>query len=821
MKHFITTAMAVGVMAVSLNAQAMVNFTVDPASGATVETLSEFTLNATTPYVDYAISYQSSQSSIKTYKDGNQFGSVAIFDETDSSYTIQLIPAFTEAGTYTVEIPANVLMGIDSNDEYGPLNDEPVTLAYNITGAEGPVVSVEFEPNSIYPEPGFEFDLTTEPIMDNVSLIYNKNVQLNGTPMATLAAEDGSYSEQVEITTFIYEPGLFFIQNANLQNQPKKSGKYVYTVPAKAFTDGTNYSAELTLEYEIKVAEGGDVDDVTVTGIEYTYDTEDVALVNDVELAAFADDAKIIFNTTNNLSVGYIFMSVVDNNPLNPDDAQRNFESRASRLLLEPLGSYWNDDEAPCINVVSDYVFKEGHTYDVTYQLYDFENPPYSRTLLTEGAFTIKGTTKGYEYSDIEVLNVTPEDGTIFNEADEGIITITFSGPVKINEAKSEFAVNLNRRNLEGTVTMSDDNTEATIVFPADMLENATAAVNVYLYITDMEGKSLFFGLDTGDESYLVLEYNCYLGTPDLTIEPATGEIEEFDHIIVSYVAANGENQSIAWANNFEAGPVTLTDLGSKEGRVFGYIREFETYETAMLPSDTGAPVEGVIAIIGYLENEAGEKIKITIPGTYVLNIPAASFNMGDGFSGFQCKQTYVTYTIVGEVPDETVYDFSPVSKDVTFNEENTEAVVDLKFNEDVYDNSDRTNEVALFDENGNKVAASIENIIDFNDFTKWSFSIKYDFEAGKEYTLVVPEGTFGTEEWASNGTYAQYCTGNANPEFTVTLKAEDAAVAEIGLDGTVETVYNLQGIKVGTTENLKALPAGLYIVKGEKFVVK
>ena len=171
---------------------------------------------------------------------------------------------------------------------------------------------------------------------------------------------------------------------------------------------------------------------------------------------------------------------------------------------------------------------------------------------------------------------------------------------------------------------------------------------------------------------------------------------------------------------------------------------------------------------------------------------------------------------------DETVYDFQPASQEVSFNAELTGATVELKFNAQVETNADVINNVALYDENDNVVDAKIENFYDMEDLNMWSFNIEYAFEADKEYKLVVPKGSFGDLEWASDSSYAQYNSGHANAEFTVILNTSgNVGVDAIGAEAGEKAVYNLQGIKLGTVEDLKTLPAGLYIIDGVKTVVK
>lgn len=819
MKPIFKTGLAAGLLAFAFNAQAEVLFTESPESGSTVETLTQITLNCSQYEFDYASNMTAG--SVKVLKDGADFGGVTFDDNFSNPHYmyVNFVPALTEAGTYSVVIPANTITYFDmESGDMGPLNTEDVTYTYTVTGSGD--VEKFMDPVSIYPTDGSTINLLEG--MSNITLTFATKSSLVGEPKAIFASEDGSYSLSVDIVPFAYNNTEFFVQMINLTDDllPTQDGMYTVTIPAKSIMSAAGeYNNEIKLTYEITGAEKVVVDEVDIKSIDIVTVEGTTVLTDNIALDGMPADTKIVFNTSNDLAVGYVTMQITDLNPLNPDEAIMSMmEAHALRTLPEKRGSYWEDDEAPFISVAGNLTFLKDHKYEVTYAVYDYETPPYSRTQLAEGKLTIDGNTQGYEYSDITIVSIDPEAGSIFNKADEAVINIEFSGAVKINQTKSFFYVDFNRKPFEGYVTMSDDNTKATLQFPPTMLEDAIGVVGMMIYVTDMDGKSLFFNYDAGDDSYYNLEYSCYLGTPDLDVDPGEGIVEELSQFIIRY---NGR-ESVAWANNAEAGPIELRDLGSREGRVFGYVRSFETYETAMIAGD-GGEAEGVVAIIGYLEDVDGNRITVNTPGKYVLCIPAATINMGDGFFGFTNKQTFINYTIEGEIEDKTVYDFDPTSKTVLFNTDNTIATVDLMFTGAVEVNPDTMAEVALYDAEGNKLDAQIESTYDADNFdpNMWTLTVAYNFVEKTSYELRIPQGVFGDTEWASDNTYAQYNTGHANAAFNVTLYYETLSVNGVAAEKKAAEVYNLQGIKIGTVEDVNTLPAGLYIVNGNKVYVK
>lgn len=65
--------------------------------------------------------------------------------------------------------------------------------------------------------------------------------------------------------------------------------------------------------------------------------------------------------------------------------------------------------------------------------------------------------------------------------------------------------------------------------------------------------------------------------------------------------------------------------------------------------------------------------------------------------------------------------------------------------------------------------------------------------------------------------------TFTVSADHNFVLKAKESGIGSVGVDAATadNAVYNLNGVKVGTTDNLNNLPAGIYINAGRKIVVK
>ena len=82
-------------------------------------------------------------------------------------------------------------------------------------------------------------------------------------------------------------------------------------------------------------------------------------------------------------------------------------------------------------------------------------------------------------------------------------------------------------------------------------------------------------------------------------------------------------------------------------------------------------------------------------------------------------------------------------------------------------------------------------------------------------YVLTIKEGVFGDADFMADNN-----TGHANTIINKTWNfSENVSVDSILTDGEEADVYNFQGIRVAS--KLEGLPAGMYIVKGRKVVIK
>ena len=218
----------------------------------------------------------------------------------------------------------------------------------------------------------------------------------------------------------------------------------------------------------------------------------------------------------------------------------------------------------------------------------------------------------------------------------------------------------------------------------------------------------------------------------------------------------------------------------------------------------------------------------VTEPGDYLLTIPEGAFGneiyFDDQTTGRYNPELVYTYTI----KEPVVQDFKPATTSPADNSE-VEALktITLIF----------TEKPALAAEAQTITLAGNDTLLtatlSAGEGNTLEITLADTLKAAGEYTLTIPEGTFGDADFADDPT-----VGHCNPElvytFTITEPEpaepdepenpdDPSAVTETQQDAEHITVYNLQGVLILETNDaaaLKTLQNGAYIVNGKKMII-
>ena len=219
----------------------------------------------------------------------------------------------------------------------------------------------------------------------------------------------------------------------------------------------------------------------------------------------------------------------------------------------------------------------------------------------------------------------------------------------------------------------------------------------------------------------------------------------------------------------------------------------------------------------------------ITDPGRYMVSIPARSIGSDgyeEGKTGTCNPEIRLFYTIEGaEGPDVPGVDpseqetFNYVKADpasgstiaslsqiaVTF----ADAVQDSDFDKviEVYDADDKLVTTATFDYN-------------WDDFNTIDITLVNPVTDNGNYVVVIPSRTFFDEAYANSEGKSGVC----NPEIRLSYTVDTGLGVDAISDASNSNVYDMQGRIVltdATSDAIKTLDKGIYIVGGKKVVVK
>jgi len=587
--------------------------------------------------------------------------------------------------------------------------------------------------------------------------------------------------------------------NAWIFSQTKADDKYVgagYLYTTKAFTlpegevtlktIGTatltdmkyevyigKYGAEGMADYATKVGESEIMRDVTTTGggidtttvvlnipeagdyvvairpinhlanaqmtlIGYSLEVPEVELAatfdpaDGTEIASFGAGDLITVTFNKPEVVGYTEWKLVDNNPKTPEDA-----------IIRTGMMKKNDDGSWYGKFYYETELLQGHTYTVTVYPYateadmqaEADHNTYSNAL---GQFTATytGTTEAYEYSSVSLVSLSPAEHTVLN-VNDNVITAVFSDVVTLTAERNGGQSGDNTP----CEVASEDGKTWTITIPESVMTSTSGALNINVYVKDAEGKVVEGNMGEDENSYFVWNYATYAGSPEFTITPGSGVVEQIDKIRVSY--AGGINLSWQCADQVKIykGDNVVYTVAEED---FSYDWDDITWLDITLPTP------------------------ITEAGTYKVVFPAVFFSLGEEFDGYMNKEQTVEYTIEGTPEPE------PATLVVTPEEGTVELLKEFTFTTSdgsmIAPSSIEDGDIVIFDTFNNVVATFTQDqltagvVVDEETYMPTSVvvNLKEAITADGVYTVVIPEGAFylGEDMNPSEEMYLTYTIG-------------------------------------------------------------
>jgi len=274
------------------------SYTVNPASGSELETLSTIRFDFTG--CAEALIDIDHRSEITVTRDGNPYETTfSIENVGEEMYsTLTLNTPATEPGTYVVTIPESVMGYFNDDYDFFPVS---ATLTYTVVASAQPVV-YDLMPISTKPADGAEIDLQNDPF--NV-LFLNVNTGVNAAADATVTIKNTDYPDSYDVTVplkFSFDGRLW----ASF-DEPSYNGTYTITVPKGSYGDAdwqknpeTGHSnPELVIT--VTVTDGREISTVEYTLQPNSYTPDAITTPADLTniTLVFNEDVQLVSHTNN------------------------------------------------------------------------------------------------------------------------------------------------------------------------------------------------------------------------------------------------------------------------------------------------------------------------------------------------------------------------------------------------------------------------------------------------------------------------------------------------------------------------------------------
>ncbi|MCM1319268.1 MAG: hypothetical protein NC217_02670 [Muribaculaceae bacterium] len=785
------TLCAFGALAQSSNS----NLTADPADGSTVTSLASVIVKSATS----SPLWDRGSGEIVVKKDGTAFSTVSCRDNGNDSFTIKLDTEATKAGVYTIEAEEGAF-----EYENGSSVDA-FTLTYTI---EGSAQTAKASLN-INPEPGTlttpltSFSITSgveEYPAIEINSVDDIRVLKNGEDFCSVKRDNSART-----MTF------------NLKETVTESAQYTVVFPADSY-------------YLYKYVDEENIEELS--GVEQKF-------VYDVEIGGPKFNIEIPETKLNPNSIDPEDASLVD-----PYDLKGGELTEFS--LTNLAGAYFATEGATV------HVYNKRAQYDVQ-AVVTADAPKKAITgnnMTTTVHFTLPQpiTTDG-TYT-LEIPKGIFGDEDYHNNSNSGTAnkaytwTVAFTGGLPEPGPSVKYDLGLKGcKPAEGMVDMDSYTWEVTSIMidaAYDLAPNSTKQASLVCETADYN-QSGIIRLSMADMSTRTLRFNnsrqpSNTGTYVLTIPEATfGDAEwiedpETGHTnpeikVYFLVQANGaitteydiEVASVTPANDAtvtisEETPVTISFTANGE---YGYLPVYKVgvaceaaeYDgTAAITSAETA--EGVTTFTLALDKA------ITVNGEYTLTFPEGLFGDADYIANWSTGHASKAFTSVftvsggGDQPEPAKYDLT-----YTVTPEND---AQLPINEAVF-------VTIVFPEGTVPTADSPRASL---KSTEANYFLTVLFQKGEQdgtYTLnfaTAPkrEGTYTIS--LAEGMFFNAGLNSYSPAIDLTFHVVDTGVDSVLNDEAVEGgIYDLNGVYVG--DKLNELPAGIYVMKGHKVIVK
>lgn len=557
-----------------------------------------------------------------------------------------------------------------------------------------------------------------------------------------------------------------------------KAGRNVLvTLNNLSSNDGIDHSAELSARY----------DAFTITSIT-------PAANSNLEMLTQGQVINVKSNMDATNPNMYLTYELIDNNPSDPAEA----------ILLNSYMQREDNGSHSC-EMFFDLPLYLGHTY--TFRVNYFENEEASHGVggyeaTPQGYDEVKwnGTTQPFSFSTYKFESVSPVSGTELTSATQNKFTLVFDGMVNLPADECYILMGMGMHQNFESLTPVDPTEGYSNTWEAVVSESYLSGVTDYLSLSfrayDMDGKLVEGNSGNEEGSYFYFNYPVTFNTPEFTCVPADGaEVESLSKFVLSYETGIFPS----WITPEKIQLVSKTEVVA--------VFNDEDFEYEDDTDSTGALYTKSITLT--------LPIPVTTEGVYTLMVPSQYFSLGSEQLAQYSKAQNFMFTVKNqgggnEEPSESVITFTPPYTENQTHLDSIELVWDEE--EEIGLGSGKAT-LTLPDAS---VITLPDADLDFFVYNKAIQSLGDDYSAEGQYVVTFPAGYF------TLGTFGD----RDEKEIKVTYNiVSTSAIDEIlnSADG-LYNVYNMNGVSIllnVTIDEVKTLPAGMYIINGEKFILR
>ena len=229
-------------------------------------------------------------------------------------------------------------------------------------------------------------------------------------------------------------------------------------------------------------------------------------------------------------------------------------DNSTNNIVYEDFTVSKNNEGKWELPIYEDVVFLKGRSYQVEMTGHEGASAKSAALAKIKAIYYGNSTNEGeddvddYEYSSINYLYFSPNNGADFKDLRFDFIIIEFSGDVSIDTDKSKVIdEDGNEHDFQNIIPLYDRGSAWRFFIPTDILLRSTSHFKVHIYAKDLQGRAVKGNNGKGENSYYELIYKCEFGYPFLSVSPQEGIFISLKDFIFSndqYIEIlNGENE--------------------------------------------------------------------------------------------------------------------------------------------------------------------------------------------------------------------------------------------------------------------------------------